>query len=166
MERRILNKLYILRNTVFFCFYRLSYDQQGRSQPLKAKRLVLLVSKTYLNQIGVSGYIGCFLLGHLRHSKLPSQIARCFCQLLVSKTYLNQIGVSGYIGCFLLGHLRKSKLPSQNARCFCQLLASKPYLNQIGLGGKTVGLLLLPTFLRPTRSLPAVKSKTPCLARI
>ena len=46
------NKAYLRRNTSFFCFYRLSYDQQGRSQPLKAKRLVLLVSKTYLNQMG------------------------------------------------------------------------------------------------------------------
>ena len=46
------NKGYLRRNTSFFCFYRLSYDQQGRSQPLKAKRLVLLASNPYLNQIG------------------------------------------------------------------------------------------------------------------
>ena len=46
------NKAYLRRNTSFFCFYRLSYDQQGRSQPLKAKRLVLLASNPYLNQIG------------------------------------------------------------------------------------------------------------------
>ena len=45
---KLINKAYLRRNTLFFFFYRLSYDQQGRSQPLKAKRLVLLASKPYL----------------------------------------------------------------------------------------------------------------------
>ena len=66
------NKAYLRRNTSFFCFYRLSYDQQGRSQPLKAKRLVLLASKPYFKSNRLGWKTVRLLLGHLRKSKTPS----------------------------------------------------------------------------------------------
>ena len=44
-------KAYLRRNTLFFKFCRHSYDQRGRSLPLKLKRLVLLVSNALIGFI-------------------------------------------------------------------------------------------------------------------